>query len=61
MEAPEQKLKTDLNGAVQIVLEQQGLSSISSAQHFQLECIVMGSNSVHQLPTGSGKTWAAIR
>ena len=61
MEDPLGKMRDDLPAAVKIVLEKQGLSEISSAQLYQLECIVTGSNSLHQLPTGWGKTWAAIR
>ena len=61
MEDPLGKLRDDLPAAVKIVLQKQGLSEISSAQLYQLECIVTGSNSLHQLPTGLGKTWAAIR
>jgi replicative superfamily II helicase len=61
MAVTEKNFKFDLTGAVNLVLDQQGLVSISSTQYFQLECIVMGENSVHQVPTGSGKTWAAIR
>ena len=61
MDFSQQKLKCDLKEAINILLKKQNLDSISPEQYFQLECIVLGTNSLHQLPTGSGKTWAAIR
>lgn len=61
MEVSGQKFKCDLKEAANIVLQRQGLATISEFQFFQLECIVTRENSLHQLPTGSGKTWAAIR
>ena len=57
----EENFKSDLKEAVNLLVERQGLNIISPEQYLQLECIVMGNNSFHQLPTGSGKTWAGIR
>ena len=42
------------------LLRKQNLVSILNEQFKQLECIILGKNSVHQLPTGSGKTWAPV-
>ena len=61
MEFRKENFKSDLKDAVEILVARQGLDNISPEQYFQLECIVRGDNSVHQLPTGSGKTWAGIR
>jgi replicative superfamily II helicase len=61
MESSKQKLKSDLANAVNVLLQRQRLDRISPQQYFQLECLVLGENSLHQLPTGAGKTWAAVR
>ena len=54
------KIKSDIPKAVATLLERQNLLSVSNEQLKQLECIVLGENSLHQLPTGSGKTWASV-
>ena len=56
-----QTLKRDLRAAVNILIEKQKLVSIYTSPFVQLESIVLRRDSFHQLPTGSGKTWAAIR
>ena len=56
-----QTLKRDLKAAVNILIKKQKLVTISTNQFVQLESIVLRRDSFHQLPTGSGKTWAAIR
>ena len=59
-ESPTTKLKRDLHNAVAEVIAIQKLDTVSAKQFNQLECIISGQNSLHQLHTGSGKTWAAI-
>ena len=61
MGSQEQSLKSDLKLAVNVLLKRQGMEEISPQQYFQLECLILRENSLHQLPTGSGKTWAPIR
>ena len=61
MESLTEKLKGDLDAAVTLLLKRQKLDKVSVQQLVQLESIVLGRNSIHQLPTGAGKTWASIR
>ena len=60
IESPEDKLKSDLPKAVDILVERQQIDGVSKEQFYLLECIITGHNSLHQLPTGCGKTWATI-
>ena len=46
--------------AVTLLTERQGHPPLSSGQMFQLECMVNKENSLSQMPTGSGKTYAGI-
>ena len=53
-------IKSDLQKAVAVLIERQQIAGVSNEQYYQLEFIITGHNSLHQLPTGSGKTWATI-
>ena len=52
--------REDLLQAVYLLTKRQGHPLLSDGQLFQLECMVNSENSISQMPTGSGKTYAGI-
>ena len=49
-----------LNQAVKLLTEKQNHPELNPGQIFQLQCMVNQENSISQLPTGYGKTYAGI-
>ena len=49
-----------LIGASSLLTERQGHPPLTPGQIFQLDCMVNNENSISQMPTGSGKTYAGI-
>ena len=50
----------DLSQAATLLTDKQGHPPLSSAQMFQFWCMVNKEDSLSQMPTGSGKTYAGI-
>ena len=46
--------------AAKLLTEKQDHPELNSGQIFQLQCMVNKENSISQLPTGYGKTYAGI-
>ena len=56
----EDSLLSDIPKAIEVLRSSQGFPPLATTQIKMIECMVMGWNSAHQLPTGSGKTYPSV-
>ena len=56
----EDPLLSDIPKAIEVLRSSQGFPPLATTQIKMIECMVMGWNSAHQLPTGSGKTYPSV-
>ena len=53
-------LLSDIPKAIEVLRNYQKFPPLAMTQIKMIECMVMGWNSAHQIPTGSGKTYPSI-